>query len=227
MTTTAGIGYGSLFKVKIAGVYTTMGEQHNVTPPGVSVDSVDATHQQSPNGHREFIPGLADAGEVSSELHYLPTGNTEEQIYSFLRTTQECRNVFPSGAYVDYDAFLTSLEPDTPIDDKMVLSQTWKITGEPDRHAASAPTNSVKPSIAGVPQVGVTLTAHEGVWADEPTVFAYQWKSDTVDIGGATAKTYVPIIGQIAATLTVVVTGTNSAGSASATSAGAIDVIAA
>lgn len=225
--TVAGIGYGSLFKVSIAGVYTLIGEQANVTPPGVSVDSIDATHEQSPNSYREFIPGLIDGGEVSSEIHYVPAGAAEEQLYSFVGTTQACRNVFPSGAYVDYDAFITAMEPDTPIDDKMVMSMTWKVTGEPTRTPASAPANSVKPSIAGIPQVGVTLTAHEGVWANEPTSFTYQWKSDTVDIAGATAKTYVPIVGQIAATLTVVVTGTNSAGSASATSAGAIDVIAA
>lgn len=227
MTTNASIGYGSLFKVKIGGVYTTIGEQANVTPPGVSVDSIDASHEQSPNAYREFIAGLIDGGEVSSEIHYVPTGTAETQLYSFLRTTQECRNVFPSGAYVDYDAFITGMEPDTPIDDKMVMSMTWKCTGEPTRHAASAPTNSVLPSIAGVPQVGVVLTADEGVWADEPTSFTYQWKNDGTNISGETAKTYTPVVGDVGDTITVVVTGTNSAGSASATSAGAIDVIAA
>lgn len=225
--TVAGIGYGSLFKVRIAGVFTTIGEQASVTPPGVSVDSIDATHEESPNSYREFIPGLVDGGEVSGEIHYVPAGAAEEQLYSFVGTTQVCRNVFPSGAYAEYSAFITGMEPDTPIDDKMVMSMTWKVTGEPVRTPASAPANSVLPSIAGIPQVGVTLTADEGVWANEPTSFTYQWKSDTVNIGGATSKTYVPIVGQIAATLTVAVTGTNSAGSATAVSAGAIDVIAA
>lgn len=225
--TVAGIGYGSLFKVKIAGVWTTIGEQANVTPPGVSVDSVDGTHQQSPDGHREFIPGLADAGEVSGEIHYVPTGAAEEQLYSFLRTTQECRNVFPSGAYVEYNAFITEMSPETPIDDKMVMSMTWKVTGAPERHAASAPVNATLPSIAGIPQVGVELTADEGVWNNEPTSFTYVWKNDGVAINGATAKTYTPVVGDVADTLSVTVTGTNSAGSGSATSAGAIDVIAA
>jgi hypothetical protein len=227
MTTTAGIGFGSQFKVKIAGVYTYIGEQFNVTPPGVAVDSIDASHELSPDAHREFIPGLADAGEVSGELHYSPTGTAEEQLYDMLRTVQECRNVFPSGAYVDYNAFITGMEPETPLDDKMVMSITWKVTGQPVRHAASAPTNSVKPSIGGTPQVGVTLTAFEGVWANEPTSFTYAWENDGTPIGGATSKTYVPVIGDIGDTLTVVVTATNSAGSASAESAGAIDVIAA
>lgn len=227
--TVAGIGYGSQFKVSIAAVYTLIGEQADVTPPGVSVDSIDASHHASPNSHREFIPGLIDAGEVTTEIHYVPTGTAEEQLYAMVGTTQACRNVFPSGAYVDYDAFITAMEPETPIDDKMVMSMTWKLTGEMTRVPASAPTNSVLPSIAGIPQVGVTLTADEGVWANEPTSFTYQWKRETVNIAGATSKTYTPVVADIGATatLTVQVTGTNSAGSASATSAGAIDVIAA
>lgn len=225
--TVAGIGFGSLLKVSIAGVYTTIGEQHDVTPPGVSVDSIDATHEESSGSFREFIPGLKDGGEVSFELHYVPTGTAEEQLYTMLGTTQLCRSVFPSGAYASYSAFITSMEPETPIDDKMVMSVTLKVTGQPTRTPASAPSNSVLPSIAGIPQVGVELTADVGVWANEPTSFTYQWKLDTVNIAGETSATYTPVIGDIAGTLTVVVTGTNSAGSASATSAGAIDVIAA
>lgn len=225
--TVAGIGYGSLLKISIADVYTTIGEQIDVTPPGVSVDSIDASHEGSASAHREFIPGLADAGEISFELHYVPTGTAEEQLYDMLRTTQLCRSVFPSGAYASYSAFITSMEPETPIDDKMVMAVTMKVTGEVTRTPAAAPANSTLPSIAGIPQVGVTLTAEEGVWTNEPTSFTYVWKLDTVAISGATAKTYVPVIGDIAGTLTVTVTGTNSAGSAAATSAGAIDVVAA
>lgn len=217
--TVAGIGYGSLFKVKIAGVYTTIGEQANVTPPGMSVDSIDASHEQSPDGTREFIPGLADAGEVSADIHYVPTGTAEEQLYAMLRTTQECRNVFPSGAYVDYNAFITGMEPDTPIDDKMVMSVTWKVTGVPVRTAATAPSNTVLPAISGALTLGATLTAYEGVWDDEPTSFTYQWKNAGVNINGATSKTYVIQAGDSGDAITVAVTGLNSAGSATATSA--------
>lgn len=218
MSTVAGIGYGSLFKVKIDGVYTAIGEMFGVTPPGVSVDPIDVFHEQSPDAHREFIPGPADAGETSCEIHYVPAGSAEEQLYSFLRTTVECRNVFPSGAYVDYNAFITAMEPDTPIDDKMVMACTWKISGKPVRHAASAPSNSILPAISGALTEGATLTAYEGVWAGEPTSFTYQWKNAGVNINGATSKTYVITAGDSGDAITVAVTGVNSAGSATATS---------
>jgi hypothetical protein len=229
MTTNARIGYGTLFKVRTAtgpDVYTSVGEQTNVTPYALAVDTVDATHMASPSAAREYIAGLIEAGEAAVEGHYVPSGTDEALLFSMLRTKQTCRAVMPSGAYVQMEAFLAGIEPEAPIDDKMVWSQTWKITGLPTLNAAAAPTNSVLPAIAGTQQVGQTLTALEGVWANEPTSFTYQWKAEGLDIAGATSKTYELAAGEEGDNITVVVTATNSAGSASATS-GPTDEVAA
>lgn len=91
---------------------------------------------------------------------------------------------------------------------------------------AGAPVNTLLPSIAGIAQVGQTLSAHVGIWTHSAT-FAYQWKKDGADISAATEKTYEPVIGDIGSTITVAVTATNSSGSATATSGGTADVIAA
>lgn len=227
----ADIGYGTLFKVRTSTgptVYTAIGEQTNVTPFGISVDAIDATHGQSPGSWREFIPGLKDGGEASFEIQYVPGGSAEALLLSLLGTTAVCRTVYPSGAYADYSAIITAMEPEAPVDDKMVMSITAKITGAPSVTAASAPVNSVEPAIAGASiQVGVELTAWEGVWTAEPTSFTYVWKNAGVAISGATARAYTPVVGDVGDTLTVTVTGTNSAGSASATSAPASAVLAA
>jgi predicted secreted protein len=228
--TQAAIGYGTLFKIRTStgpDVFTTIGEQASVTPFGIAVDSIDASHEESPSAWREFIPGLKDGGEVSLEIHYVPGGTAEATLLASLRTTQVCRVVFPSGAQANFSAFITEMSAETPIDDKMVMSVTLKLTGAITMSAASAPSNSTKPAISGVAQVGVLLTAFDGVWANEPTSFTYAWEADGTPIGGATAKTYTPIIGQIGDVITCVVTGTNSAGSASAESAGTAVVIAA
>ncbi len=102
--------------------------------------------------------------------------------------------------------------------------------------ALAAPTNIVAPSIVGTAvQVGVTLTAIEGAWTGEPTSFTYQWKHDTsgngtfanVSVGG-TGRTYVPVVGDVADSLQVVVTAVNGAGSSTpANSLGTIPIIAA
>ena len=89
-----------------------------------------------------------------------------------------------------------------------------------------APANSVLPAISGVAQVGQTLTAWPGAWANSPA-FSYQWNADGTPISGATDQTYVPVAGDVGDVITVSVTGTNTAGSASETSVGTAAVISA
>lgn len=136
MATEADIGYATLFQTDYGSGYVTLAEVNNVTPPAMSRDSVDVTHEQSPNAWREKIPGLKDAGEVSLELNFVPGGLAIQQLMSEFalegaEATLPRRIVFPDGSRFDFNAFLTGNEPDTPIDDKMALSVTFTVTGEP------------------------------------------------------------------------------------------------
>jgi hypothetical protein len=80
------------------------------------------------------------------------------------------------------------------------------------------PTNAVAPAITGTPSVGQTLTSTTGTWAGTPVpTYVYQWKRDTTNVG-TNASTYTLVTADIGATMTCVVTGSNTAGSASATS---------
>lgn len=85
-------------------------------------------------------------------------------------------------------------------------------------NAGAAPANSVLPAISGLLTTGATLTAYPGVWT-QPATFTYQWKNAGVAISGETAATYTIAAGDSGDSLTVTVTATNPAGSASATSA--------
>ncbi|MQW43490.1 hypothetical protein CN217_20970 [Sinorhizobium meliloti] len=89
-----------------------------------------------------------------------------------------------------------------------------------------APSNSVLPAISGTAQVGQTLTSTTGTWSGSPT-FTRQWNADGAAIVGATAATYVPLVGDVGKVITVTVTATNDSGSVSATSAPTAAVIAA
>jgi hypothetical protein len=61
--------------------------------------------------------------------------------------------------------------------------------------ARTSPKNTTRPSIAGAPIVGNTLTAENGTWTGA-TTFSYQWQqcdangNNCTDIDGATGKTY-------------------------------------
>jgi hypothetical protein len=80
------------------------------------------------------------------------------------------------------------------------------------------PSNAVAPAISGSLTVGSVLTSTTGTWAGTPVpTYAYQWQRDTTNVG-TNASTYTLVTADIAAMMTCVVTGTNTAGSSSATS---------
>src|SRR5262249_7654386 len=92
--------------------------------------------------------------------------------------------------------------------------------------APLAPTNSAIPTITGTPKPGQTLTAGPGTWnGTAPITSAYQWASchptGTVCVAmpGETTSTYPVAPYDASSSFRVVVTASNAAGSASATSA--------
>jgi hypothetical protein len=88
----------------------------------------------------------------------------------------------------------------------------------------AAPRVVTKPSISGKAQVGETLTADPGKWAEGPSSFAYQWQlcdkngSDCKDISGATGKTYGVRSSDKDNTIRIQVTAKNLVGSTTANS---------
>ncbi len=87
----------------------------------------------------------------------------------------------------------------------------------------NAPANTALPAISGTAKEGQMLSATTGAWTGTATItYAYQWQSCTptcTNISGATAATWRLVAAQVGKTIKVVVTATNGAGSASATSA--------
>jgi hypothetical protein len=88
----------------------------------------------------------------------------------------------------------------------------------------AAPRALEKPSISGKAQVGETLTANQGRWAEGPSDFSYQWQlcdkdgANCKDITGATGKTYGVRSGDKDNTIRVQVTAKNLVGSTTASS---------
>lgn len=91
---------------------------------------------------------------------------------------------------------------------------------------ASVPANTARPTISGTDKDGSTLTASTGSWSNSPTSFSYRWRrcaddgTSCSDISGATGKSYRLVSADVLHVIRVVVTASNSSGSASATSNG-------
>ncbi len=99
--------------------------------------------------------------------------------------------------------------------------------------AASTPTNTSPPTIAGEAKDLQTLTASHGEWSGSaPIDYAYQWENcsaegdECYEIPGATEPTYQLEEGEAGTTMEVQVTATNAAGSHTVTSSttGVIEV---
>ncbi|MCW2961023.1 MAG: hypothetical protein JWM90_1410 [Thermoleophilia bacterium] len=87
----------------------------------------------------------------------------------------------------------------------------------------TAPTSTTLPTISGSMTVGSMLTSTDGSWANGVDSYAYQWRRcDTAGLGcvdiGTNAPTYTLVSADVDATIRMVVTATNVAGSTSATS---------
>lgn len=139
MATQAKIGFGSLFEIQdleqSPDGWVKVAEVTNITPPNFSRDAVDATHTESEEGWREFIPGLKDGGEVTVEMNFIPGAASTDRIFElFSRDVGDFRISFPDGSpstVWQFKAFITGFEPEAPLDDKMSATATFKLTGKP------------------------------------------------------------------------------------------------
>ena len=108
----------------------------------------------------------------------------------------------------------------------------WAMIGFPVRSVrgrararrALSPILLAPPGLSGVASLGHTLSAAPGSWANPPVAIAYQWQrcdasgAGCASIPGATGQSYNVGLGDVGATLRVVVTASNTVGSASAAS---------
>jgi len=139
--TDARIAYGTLLEWSDGAsppTWTRLAEVNNITGPGMSRELPDATHMESPGGWREFIGGLKDAGEIELECNHLPNNATQDANTGVLSLfasgeTRDWRLVFPTSPQViwEFEAVVSAFEPEFPIDDKMMLSVTLKVSGQP------------------------------------------------------------------------------------------------
>lgn len=139
MTTNANIGYDSTFGIEGAtpGTYVAVAEVVSITPPGMTRDAVEATHLKSPDGWKEFIAGLKEAGEASLTLNFVPSA-TDALFTAFTADSGKYEITFPNGVQMRFGGFFTAYNPPelTP-DGKMEASATIKATSKPTLHAAS------------------------------------------------------------------------------------------
>lgn len=115
-----------------------IGELLEVSGPSLARDAVEATHSRSANRFREFISGLRDGGEITLTIALYPdsaAGSSHRKLVDDYEDDDAItyRMLFPDGAtYWEFDGLVTSLEHASPIDDRMTMAVTIKISGQPE-----------------------------------------------------------------------------------------------
>jgi len=140
MTTNAALGHGSKFEIvsdSSPDLYVALEEVRSITPPTLTLDTIDVTHMESPNRYRERISGLIDPGEASVEINYVPGATTDDRLRELLNLpssatrTRAMRISFPNGATMSFLAEVSSYEPTVPVDDAMTATVNFLVSGQP------------------------------------------------------------------------------------------------
>lgn len=133
--TNAIIGHGLVYAIEDSpagtGTFTNVAEVIDLTPPNTMTDDVDATHFESPNKFREYIPGLIEPGDCSFRINWIPNDTTGARLMA-LRTSGEVLQhqvTWPNGVTWTFSAYVKGFEPDTPIDGRMTATVTCKVSG--------------------------------------------------------------------------------------------------
>jgi len=143
MTTAAVSGYGSIITWDSA----DLAEINSISGPNESASSIDVTSHDSTDGYEEFIAGLRSGGDISIEGNFI-SGDTLGQIAahtdfqagstkvwilkhpSWVETSHEYPQATGSG-------FITAFNMGFPVNDKIPISITIKVTGKPTLKASA------------------------------------------------------------------------------------------
>jgi hypothetical protein len=130
------IGYLSVLKKGAAGAGATIGEVISISGPEMETDVVEITHLDSANAHKDFIPGLIDAGSIEVELQL----DTAATVFATLvtdfqaRTTSTYHILFSNtgASTLEFSAFITSLAPQiSGAGERVTVSIGFKVTTKP------------------------------------------------------------------------------------------------
>jgi hypothetical protein len=120
------------------GSFTTIAEVKDITGPGVTLDVIDVTNQDSPGGYEEIIPSIRRAGEVDFDVNFDPASGTHDGATGLLYLANNkvkrgwrLQLNDTGGSYWSFDGYVVAFQTKSPV--AGVLSGTTKIrvTGQP------------------------------------------------------------------------------------------------
>jgi hypothetical protein len=126
----------------LAGTYRSVAYITHIKGPGLTLSLADATAHDSPNGWREKIATILEAGVVTFTIAYDPAEVTVKYVNGLLgkmvaKTLEGFKVLFPNNTVEAsrstwaFNAFITKFEPGMPVDEKLTADIELDLSGEP------------------------------------------------------------------------------------------------
>lgn len=162
-----------------------------------------------------FTNGTYEGGSGAPTLTHISQFAGPENKWPGLATIEGNSGIFPDVGSAAQDFRIMERANDT------LKNPSNVITVYPASVVTTTPPSGAGvPVISGNAALGSVLVASTGTWEGVPApTYAFQWRRAGAPIAGATESSYAPVADDEGTRLTVTVTATNSAGSASQTSA--------
>jgi len=120
-----------------SGTFVAVAEVKSINGPSQSRDAVEATHLESDDDHTEYVPGVAEGGEVSLVLNFRPEHTSQGSTAGLYKDFQEgtFRNwkiafpQFPGTPTLGLAGFLTGWEPSIATKDLLTVAVKLKVSG--------------------------------------------------------------------------------------------------
>lgn len=143
MATAATLGRGTKLQVESAtpGVYTTIPEVKDITPPSVDSEEVEVTNQDSSGRSKEFIAGAIDYGEAGGTMNYIPGNATQQQVIADAQSgnqvTRNYRILLPGATRsIDFAGWMKTATRTFPVSGAMEMTLGIRVTSSPVENAA-------------------------------------------------------------------------------------------
>ena len=132
MASNAISGVGTVFqRWDGSSAWVALAEVNSIGGPSKTRDTIDVTSLDSVDGYREFITGFRDAGTIQLGMNF--TRESYDIVNDDFESdvAQNYEIVFPDADNTTFEfaAFVTEVPTDIPMDDKITVSVTLKITG--------------------------------------------------------------------------------------------------
>ena len=132
-------GVGAKLRRLATSVYEDIAEVISISGPSMSRETIDVTNLDSTDGYREFIGSLRDGGSVSLELNFLRSTYDDFKTDFENDSLEDYEILLPDAENTSFNfqALVTELGMETPVDDKISVSVTMKISGTVNLNSGS------------------------------------------------------------------------------------------